>query len=241
MRVSSPLNGLTHPHRHTNMLNARTLGRSLPHRKRKTQTQTHFAPGSTSKSRAWGRANPRPFACRRMAWATGCSDPCSTAAARVSRASLGEEGRRRVSVSLWVLEGSWKGTSSVTTALPGGALRGRDVGYRIKRTDHRGSNKQECTHLNLPVVSVPLLSKTTAVPLSHPHIPRMKHMHTFTAYMYPPVVSVPVLSRTTAVTLWAAWNASPPLIRMPKRAPTPVPTITAGIGVCGGGGGHRVD
>mmetsp|Transcript_42724 Transcript_42724/g.134807 ORF Transcript_42724/g.134807 Transcript_42724/m.134807 type:complete len:228 (+) Transcript_42724:999-1682(+) len=43
-------------------------------------------------------------------------------------------------------------------------------------------------------------------------------------------VSVPVLSKTTAVTREAASSTSPPLKRMPRSAPTPVPTITA-VGV----------
>mmetsp|Transcript_12737 Transcript_12737/g.44242 ORF Transcript_12737/g.44242 Transcript_12737/m.44242 type:complete len:356 (+) Transcript_12737:314-1381(+) len=45
-----------------------------------------------------------------------------------------------------------------------------------------------------------------------------------------PSVRVPVLSNTTLRTLPARSSASPPLMRMPCDAPTPVPTITA-VGV----------
>ena len=45
-----------------------------------------------------------------------------------------------------------------------------------------------------------------------------------------PLVRVPVLSKRTADTLCASSRATPPLIRMPFLAPTPVPTITA-VGV----------
>mmetsp|Transcript_4217 Transcript_4217/g.11656 ORF Transcript_4217/g.11656 Transcript_4217/m.11656 type:complete len:444 (-) Transcript_4217:906-2237(-) len=45
-----------------------------------------------------------------------------------------------------------------------------------------------------------------------------------------PTVSVPVLSNTTQSTLVAASSASPPLMSIPHRAPTPLPTMTA-VGV----------
>ena len=45
-----------------------------------------------------------------------------------------------------------------------------------------------------------------------------------------PDVSVPVLSKTTVVIELMRSNTSPPLIRTPKFAATPVPTITA-VGV----------
>mmetsp|Transcript_4388 Transcript_4388/g.14184 ORF Transcript_4388/g.14184 Transcript_4388/m.14184 type:complete len:350 (-) Transcript_4388:1009-2058(-) len=45
-----------------------------------------------------------------------------------------------------------------------------------------------------------------------------------------PWVMVPVLSNTTALTWCARSMASPPLMRMPLSAPTPVPTMTA-VGV----------
>src|SRR5215204_22061 len=40
-----------------------------------------------------------------------------------------------------------------------------------------------------------------------------------------PRVSVPVLSSTTVVSLWASSRASPPLTRIPRSAPLPVPTM----------------
>ena len=45
-----------------------------------------------------------------------------------------------------------------------------------------------------------------------------------------PCVTVPVLSKTMLCTLWAVSSGSPPLMRMPLIAPTPVPTMTA-VGV----------
>ena len=45
-----------------------------------------------------------------------------------------------------------------------------------------------------------------------------------------PTVSVPVLSNITVLTLWAVSKASPPLISMPLKAPTEVPTMMA-VGV----------
>jgi len=45
-----------------------------------------------------------------------------------------------------------------------------------------------------------------------------------------PRVRVPVLSKTTMVSRQAFSRASPPLMRMPRSAPRPVPTITA-VGV----------
>mmetsp|Transcript_20045 Transcript_20045/g.58585 ORF Transcript_20045/g.58585 Transcript_20045/m.58585 type:complete len:272 (-) Transcript_20045:1253-2068(-) len=45
-----------------------------------------------------------------------------------------------------------------------------------------------------------------------------------------PFVRVPVLSKTRMETWWATSRASPPLMRMPFSAPTPVPTMTA-VGV----------
>lgn len=45
-----------------------------------------------------------------------------------------------------------------------------------------------------------------------------------------PLVIVPVLSNMITLTLWAFSRGSAPLIRIPLRAPTPVPTITA-VGV----------
>jgi len=45
-----------------------------------------------------------------------------------------------------------------------------------------------------------------------------------------PMVSVPVLSKTTASIFPALSRAAPLLIRIPERAPRPIPTMTA-IGV----------
>ena len=45
-----------------------------------------------------------------------------------------------------------------------------------------------------------------------------------------PFVRVPVLSKMSVVTLWARSSASPPLMRMPRSAPFPVPTMMA-VGV----------
>ena len=45
-----------------------------------------------------------------------------------------------------------------------------------------------------------------------------------------PLVSVPVLSKTTVVIDDIFSRMSPPLIRIPKEAATPVPTMTA-VGV----------
>ena len=45
-----------------------------------------------------------------------------------------------------------------------------------------------------------------------------------------PRVSVPVLSKTTVVSRWAFSRLSPPRMRMPLSAPSPVPTMTA-VGV----------
>jgi len=56
-----------------------------------------------------------------------------------------------------------------------------------------------------------------------------------------PLVIVPVLSKTIVRILCAASSGSPPLIKMPFVAPTPVPTMTA-VGVAKPNAhGHAID